>query len=79
MQLRRFDRFRGHTSHNPSMDHSLDRKTIVSGTGQWGIAKPGEIIVWDSESGKMRTRIPAAHNGPIMALAVTPDGPCLPR
>lgn len=64
---------RGHTDKIQSVAYSPDGKTIASGTGGWGLGVPGEVIVWDAETGSIRATL-RGHEGPVMGVAFSPDG-----
>ncbi|MCY2978462.1 MAG: protein kinase [Planctomycetota bacterium] len=64
---------RGHHDRVSCLDYSPDGKTIASGSGVWGQARPGEVILWDAETGKIRARL-RGHNGSVMGLKFSPDG-----
>ena len=64
---------RGHRETVWSLAVSPDESLIATGSGEWGFASPGEIILWDAHNGKLLKRI-EAHDGPIMGLGFSPDG-----
>ncbi len=63
----------GHSDRVGSLAFSPDGKTIASGSGGWGQARPGEVILWDAETGKIRATL-RGHKGPVMGLKFSPDG-----
>ena len=55
-----------------SLAVSPDGKWFASGSGEWGLPRPGEVCVYDAKSGKKLWRV-TAHEGPIMSIAFSPD------
>ncbi len=64
---------RGHRDTIWSLAVSPDESVIATGSGEWGFASPGEIILWNAHTGEILRRI-EAHDGPIMGLGFSPDG-----
>ena len=52
---------------------STDGALIASGSGMWGINAPGEIAVWDAQTGQQRFML-RGQTGCIMNVAFSPDG-----
>jgi WD40 repeat protein len=65
----------GHSEQVNAVAFSLDGKVLFSASGE-RLDKPGEIKVWDVRSGNEIVSI-KAHQGPVLCLAVSPDGAML--
>ena len=55
---------------------SPDGKSLVSGGGR-GFEYPGELLLWDVASGKVRATWKFGADGPIASLGFSPDGKVL--
>jgi WD40 repeat protein/serine/threonine protein kinase/tetratricopeptide (TPR) repeat protein len=56
-----------------SVAFSPDGRRIAASTGVWGQQKPGEIIVWDAETGKELFTLPG-HTSLVRQVAFSPNG-----
>jgi eukaryotic-like serine/threonine-protein kinase len=52
---------------------SPDGRRLASGGGRWGSSEPGEVTLWDAESGRALWTAPG-REGPAMSVAFSPDG-----
>jgi WD40 repeat protein len=52
---------------------SPDEKWLLTGGGNWTTGDPGELLVWERETGHVRTRL-AGHKLSVWAIVFTPDG-----
>ncbi len=67
----------GHRFEVYSVEFSPDGKTLASGGGYLGPdLKPGEIMLWDVETGKLRESL-KGHAGGVWSVAFSPDGKTL--
>jgi WD40 repeat protein len=67
----------GHRFEVYSVAFSPDGKTLVSAGGYFSVdLKPGEIMLWDVETGKLRDSF-KGHTGGVWSVAYSPDGKML--
>lgn len=67
----------GHRFEVYSVALSPDGKTLASGGGYLGPdLKPGEIMLWDVDTGKRRESL-KGHSGGVWSVAFSPDGKTL--
>src|SRR6266567_3409880 len=64
---------KGHTDGVFSVAFSADGKRIVSGSGDPGTNKPGEVKVWDAQT-RQETLTLKGHTGAVRSLAFSADG-----
>ena len=58
------------------VEFAPDGKTLVSGGGR-GFDSPGELLLWDLASGKIRAKWKIVEDWPIVSLAFSADGKTL--
>ncbi len=56
---------------------SPDGKTLASAAGVYGDEDPGELKLWDVETGKEKDLALNDHTGPLFGVAFSPDGKIL--
>jgi serine/threonine protein kinase/Tol biopolymer transport system component len=67
----------GHRFEVYTVAFSPDGKTLASGGGYFSAdLKPGEIMIWDVETGKLRESL-KGHTGGVWSVAFSPDGKTL--
>lgn len=64
---------RGHTAPVVGVAFSPDGKLLASAAGSWFTSEPGEVKVWDAQTGKLLWT-GLGHDGPVMGVAFSPDG-----
>ncbi|HVX11023.1 MAG TPA: WD40 repeat domain-containing protein [Pirellulales bacterium] len=52
---------------------SPDEKWLVTGGGNWTTGDPGELIVWERQTGRVRARL-AGHRLAVWSIVFMPDG-----
>ncbi len=65
-------RLEGHSMPVRTIAVSPDGQWIASASAEWGYVRPGEIIVWNAESGAKRWTL-RGHPSSIMCVAFSPD------
>ncbi len=64
---------KGHTDEAWCVDFSADGKTIISGSGVFAWKRPGEIMIWDGDTGQQK-KVLKGHDGPILDIDSSADG-----
>jgi WD40 repeat protein len=67
----------GHTDGVRNIAYSPDGEHIATGVGSWGVARQGELIVWNAMTGEPKYPRKIDATGAIMGLAFSPDGKML--
>src|SRR5262249_38517356 len=63
-----------HADTGAGVAYSPDAGVLAAATGAWSGRNPGEIRLWDAESGRLLRTMGGGRHAPFMDLAFSPDG-----